>query len=195
MSLDSEVPPSKYLSVESRENTKLLKNLVKKSANHSSGSSTSNKIKSMSNKVQNCQDCVAELSLTVDKKVQGIEEKYAAELKATREEFDKRLLIVTTSITTPDVAADKVKAVEVDVAIKELYKKMTYIEAIVLNLSKSFYDVDDAELKTLIDKTVSATASATASATRPVAITREVDPVSVGGANSQGNSFNVSYSI
>ena len=181
MSLDSEVPPSKYLSSESRENTKLLKSLVKKSANHGSGSSTSHKMKAMSNKVQNCQDCVAE----VDQKVQGVEERHAAELRAMRVEFDKKLLVITSSLKLPEAAeAAEAKSKEVDVAIKELYKKMTYIESIVLNLSKSFYDVDDTELKSLIEKT--------GSSTIPVA-SALVD--SVGGAQTQSNSLKVEYSI
>ena len=145
MSLDSEVPPSKYLDLESRENTKLLKSIAKKSSTVSNGQSTSHKLKSIANKVLNCQECLVE----VDNKIQ----KSSTELKAVKEEFDKKLASVSTTVNAIAIQIpDGEKFKEVDVAVKEIYKKMAYIESIVLNLSKSFFDMNDNDLKNLITK-------------------------------------------
>jgi len=184
MSLDSEVPPSQYLNSESRENTRLLKSLAKKSSSLSNGNSisTSSKIKAISSKIQNCQEYVTE----VDTKVEAVDEKYTAELKEMREEFEQRLASTEKTNEADNTKAelkkmreefekrltsmehsweeeemekitDAGKTKEMDVAIKEIYKKMTYIESIVLDLSKSFYGMDDTELKNLVSKTVSPT--------------------------------------
>ena len=149
MSLDSEVPPSKYLDLESRENTKLLKSLAKKSSTVSNGQSTSHKIKSIANKVLNCQECLLE----VDNKILGVEAKSVLGLKAVKEEFDKKLASVSTAVTAVAIQSPNVeKFKEVDVAVKEIYKKMAYIESIVLNLSMSFFDMNDNDVKNLITK-------------------------------------------
>ena len=191
MSLDSEVPPSKYLDQESRENTKLLKSLATKSSSASNGLSSSHKFKSIVNKVQNCQEGLAEVDKNcqegfaeVDKKIDTITNKVqegldgldskikvveaktrsSVEMKEMKAELYLKLEAITaatdaattaatnaatTAATTAQIPNTK-KFKEVDVAVIELFKKMAYIESIVLNLSKSYYEMNDKDLKNLI---------------------------------------------
>ena len=193
MSLDSEVPPSKYLSSESRDTTKMLKSLATKSSSASNGLSSSHKFKSIVNKVQNCQEGLAEVDKNcqegfaeVDKKIDTITNKVqegldgldskikvveaktrsSVEMKEMKAELYLKLEAITaatdaattaatnaatTAATTAQIPNTK-KFKEVDVAVIELFKKMTYIESIVLNFSKSYYDINDKDLKNLITK-------------------------------------------
>jgi len=187
MSLDSEVPPSKYLDQESRENTKLLKSLATKSSSASNGLSSSHKFKSIVNKVQNCQEGLAEVDKNcqegfaeVDKKIDTITNKVqegldgldskikvveaktrsSVEMKEMKAELYLKLEAITAATDAATTAATNAattaqipntkKFKEVDVAVIELFKKMAYIESIVLNLSKSYYEMNDKDLKNLI---------------------------------------------
>ena len=91
--------------------------------------------------------------MEVDNKILGVEEKSTLGLKAMKEEFDKKLASVSTAVTAVAIQSPNVeKFKEVHVAVKEIYKKMAYIESIVLNLSMSFFDMNDIDVKNLITK-------------------------------------------
>jgi len=166
MSLDSEVPPSKYLSSESRDTTKLLKNLAKKSSSATNNAfNTSHKFKSIVNNVQtykeelllglsdvkkNCQEGFTE----VDEKIATIIDEAKTksdEMMEMKKELNTKLEAVE-AVTTAQVVPNTEKLKEIDTAMVQLYKKMGYIESIVLNFSKSYYEMDDKDLKNLITK-------------------------------------------
>ena len=156
MSLDSEVPPSKYLSSESRDTTKILKNLAKKSSS-ASNHDTSQKFKSIVNNVQSLEKNCQEIFTEVDKKIATILDEAKTksdEMKEMQKDMYTKLEAITTAseaVTTAQIPnTEKLK--EVDVAVIELFKKMAYIESIVLNFSKSYYEMDDKDLKNLITK-------------------------------------------
>ena len=196
MSLDSEVPPSKYLSSESRDTTKMLKSLATKSSSASNGQSTSQKIKSIVNKVQNYQEeleemdknyqlGLAEMDNNCQEGLMGMGKKIdiiANKVHEGLERLDSQIKVVEAKTLTPDEMKEmkaelytKLEAItaateaatnavttahipntekikEVDVAVIEMFKKMTYIESIVLNFSKSYYEINDKDLKNLITK-------------------------------------------
>ena len=166
MSLDSEVPPSKYLSSESRDTTKLLKHLAKKSSS-ASNHDTSQKFKSIVNNVQSCKEELlsnladveknCEENFTeVNKKIATIADEVKTksdEMQEMKKELNTKLEAIMTTVeavTSAQVVPNTEKFKEVDVAVIELFKKMAYIESIVLNFSKSYYEMDD--LKNLITK-------------------------------------------
>jgi hypothetical protein len=159
MSLDSEVPPSKYLSSESRDTTKLLKHLAKKSAsNHDYN--TSQKFKSIVNNVQSCKEellsNLADVEKNCEEKIATIADEVKTksdEMQEMKKELNTKLEAMMTTVeavTSAQVVPNTEKLKEVDVAVIELFKKMAYIESIVLNFSKSYYEMDD--LKNLITK-------------------------------------------
>ena len=171
MSLDSEVPPqSKYLSSESRDTTKLLKNLAKKSSSATNNAfNTNHKFKSIVNNVQtykeelllglsdvkkNCQEGFTE----VDEKIATIIDEAKTksdEMMEMKKELNTKLESIMTAVeavTTAQVVPNTEKLKEIDTAMVQLYKKMGYIESIVLNFSKSYYEMDDKDLKNLITK-------------------------------------------
>ena len=188
MSLDSEVPPkSKYLNEQSRENTKLLKSLASKSSSVSNGlSSSHNKFKSIVNNVQSCKEellsNLADLEKNcqenfteVDKKIATITDEAKTksdEMKEMKKDMYSKLKAITTAseaVTTAQIPNTE-KLTELDVSMIELYKKMSYIESIVLNFSKSYYEMDDKDLKNLITKQsiVSVTSSTDDNKTKPL---------------------------
>jgi sugar-specific transcriptional regulator TrmB len=174
MSLDSEVPPSKYLSSESRDTTKLLKHLAKKSSS-ASNHDTSQKFKSIVNNVQSLEKNCQEIFTEVDKKIATILDEAKTksdEMKEMQKDMYTKLEAITTAseaVTTAQIPnTEKLK--EVDVAVIELFKKMACIESIVLNFSKSYYEMDDKDLKNLITKQsiVSVTSSTDDNKTKPL---------------------------
>jgi len=186
MSLDSEVPPqSKYLSGESRDTTKILKHLAKKSSS-ASNHDTSQKFKSIVNNVQSLEKNCQEIFTEVDKKIATILDEAKTksdEMKEMQKDMYTKLEAITTAseaVTTAQIPnTEKLK--EVDVAVIELFKKMAYIESIVLNFSKSYYEMDDKDLKNLITKQsiVSVTSSTDDNKTKslqipmPIKLTKE----------------------
>ena len=156
--MDSEVPPpSMYASKESKEHTMLLKKMAKKQQNknshkksHELASSTTRfdekKYDDMKKQISSTCDCVAEIGLTIER----IDERIKTDIETLKNEFNSKFEIIeeTTnkqSETLKNEFNSKLdiigeitnkqaqKQLNMEVAITELYKKVQFIEQILIS--------------------------------------------------------------
>ena len=156
--MDSEVPPpSMYASKESKEHTMLLKKMAKKQQNknshkksHELASSTTRfdekKYDDMKKQISSTCDCVAEIGLTIER----IDERIKTDIETLKNEFNSKFEIIeeTTNKQSEtlknefnsklDIIGETTnkqaqKQLNMEVAITELYKKVQFIEQILIS--------------------------------------------------------------
>jgi membrane-associated HD superfamily phosphohydrolase len=135
MDSESEVPPpSLYANSQSKERTILLKKMAQKQKNKEANNKKSKSvppplkfdeksIDALKKELGATCDCVAEISLTIE----SIGERIKTDIGALKNEFDSKLVVINETINKQAQTQ-----LNMEVAITELYKKVHFIEQILI---------------------------------------------------------------